>query len=129
MPWKEASPMDERTQFIADYLRDSLAETPRAAAQASSTVEPPWALHRMRHPEPPRDGAHPTPPSPPRASGQADESDPGAQRCLERRLQGAVPDQRRPLLLSVDRDRWLQSLSLGLPGADLHGRRRREVRL
>ena len=27
MPWKEASPMDERTQFIADYLRDSLAIT------------------------------------------------------------------------------------------------------
>src|SRR5436309_13621489 len=27
MPWKEASPMDQRTQFIADYLRDSLAIT------------------------------------------------------------------------------------------------------
>jgi transposase-like protein len=25
MPWKEASPMDERTQFIADYLRDVLS--------------------------------------------------------------------------------------------------------
>jgi putative transposase len=24
MPWKEASPMDQRTQFIADYLRDTL---------------------------------------------------------------------------------------------------------
>src|SRR3989442_13333244 len=27
MPWREASPMDQRTQFIADYLRDSLAIT------------------------------------------------------------------------------------------------------
>src|SRR2546426_8382739 len=27
MPWRDASPMDQRTQFIADYLRDSLAIT------------------------------------------------------------------------------------------------------
>jgi putative transposase len=27
MPWKEASPMDQRTQFIADYLRDVLSIT------------------------------------------------------------------------------------------------------
>jgi len=27
MPWRKASPMDQRTQFIADYLRDSLAIT------------------------------------------------------------------------------------------------------
>ncbi len=27
MPWREASPMGQRTQFIADYLRDSLAIT------------------------------------------------------------------------------------------------------
>ena len=27
MPWKEASPMDQRTQFIADYLRDLLSIT------------------------------------------------------------------------------------------------------
>ena len=27
MPWKEASPMDQRTQFIADYLRESLSIT------------------------------------------------------------------------------------------------------
>src|SRR6267142_1656949 len=27
MPWREASPMDQRTQFIADYLRDALAIT------------------------------------------------------------------------------------------------------
>ena len=27
MPWRNASPMDQRTQFIADYLRDSLAIT------------------------------------------------------------------------------------------------------
>src|SRR2546428_1736958 len=46
-------------------------ETPRAAAQAPSPVEPPWALHRVRHPEPPRDGTDPTPPAAPRASGQA----------------------------------------------------------
>ena len=25
MPWKEASPVDQRTQFIADYLRESLS--------------------------------------------------------------------------------------------------------
>ena len=24
MPWNQTSPMDQRTQFIADYLRDSL---------------------------------------------------------------------------------------------------------
>ena len=24
MPWREASPMDQRTQFIADHLRDAL---------------------------------------------------------------------------------------------------------
>src|SRR2546425_1270940 len=140
MPWRNASPMDQRTQFIADYLRDSLAitelcehyglsrktgykwierylrhgpaglrsrrprrspnqtaeeidgdprrpappsllgrqETPGAASQAPSPVAPPRALHRVRHPEPPRDGAYPTPAAPHRASGQADESDPGA---------------------------------------------------
>src|SRR5262249_43770572 len=27
MPWKEASPVDHRTQFIADYLRDGLSIT------------------------------------------------------------------------------------------------------
>lgn len=27
MPWSETSPMDQRTQFIADYLRDSLSVT------------------------------------------------------------------------------------------------------
>ncbi|MGH2611025.1 MAG: IS481 family transposase, partial [Tepidiformaceae bacterium] len=27
MPWKEASPMDQRTQFIADHLRDVLSIT------------------------------------------------------------------------------------------------------
>ena len=25
MPWRETSPMDQKTQFIADYLRDSLS--------------------------------------------------------------------------------------------------------
>jgi transposase len=25
MPWKEASPVDQRTQFIADVLRDTLS--------------------------------------------------------------------------------------------------------
>src|SRR3989442_2964419 len=102
-------------------------EPPRAAAQAPSPVAPPRALHRVRHPEPPRNGAYPTPAAPPRASGQADESSPGAQRCLERRLQGTVPDRQRPLLLSPDGNRWVHSLSLRLPGAELHGRRRREA--
>jgi len=27
MPWSETSPMDQRTQFIADYLRDMLCVT------------------------------------------------------------------------------------------------------
>ncbi len=27
MPWRETSPMDQKTQFIADYLRDSLSIT------------------------------------------------------------------------------------------------------
>ena len=27
MPWRETSPMDQRTQFIADYLRDTLSVT------------------------------------------------------------------------------------------------------
>ena len=27
MPWSQTSPMDQRTQFIADYLRDSLSIT------------------------------------------------------------------------------------------------------
>ena len=27
MPWKEASPMDQRTQLIADYLRETLSIT------------------------------------------------------------------------------------------------------
>src|SRR3989449_1862844 len=53
-------------------------ENPRPAAQAPSPVAPPPPLHRVRHPEPPRDGAYPTPAAPHRASGQADESDPGA---------------------------------------------------
>src|SRR6266446_4953820 len=39
-------------------------ETPGAASQAPSPVAPPRALHRVRHPEPPRDGAYPTPAAP-----------------------------------------------------------------
>ena len=27
MPWRDASPMDQRTQFIADHLRDTLSIT------------------------------------------------------------------------------------------------------
>ena len=27
MPWRDASPMDQRTQFIADHPRDSLSIT------------------------------------------------------------------------------------------------------
>jgi hypothetical protein len=27
MPWRDTSPMDQRTQFIADHLRDSLTIT------------------------------------------------------------------------------------------------------
>ena len=27
MPWKDTSPMDQRTQLIADYLRDTLSVT------------------------------------------------------------------------------------------------------
>ena len=27
MPWRDTSPMDQRTQFIADHLRDSLSIT------------------------------------------------------------------------------------------------------
>src|SRR6185295_11634626 len=27
MPWRAASPMDQRTQFIADFLRDTLSIT------------------------------------------------------------------------------------------------------
>ena len=27
MPWRETAPMDQRTQFIADYLRDTLSIT------------------------------------------------------------------------------------------------------
>lgn len=27
MPWRDASPMDQRTQFIADHLRDALSIT------------------------------------------------------------------------------------------------------
>ena len=27
MPWKETSPMDQRTQFIADFLRETLSVT------------------------------------------------------------------------------------------------------
>src|SRR5947208_13313903 len=120
MPWRDASPMDQRTQFIADHLRDALPiselcelygvsrktgykwidryirhgpagleegsrrprrspndgrgdrerdpgrpppapalgrqETPRAAAQATSPVEPAGALDGLRHSQPAWDG-------------------------------------------------------------------------
>ena len=36
MPWKEASPMDQRTQFIADHLRDVLSITELCTRSASS---------------------------------------------------------------------------------------------
>ena len=29
MPWRQTSPMDQRTQFIADYLRNLLCVTER----------------------------------------------------------------------------------------------------
>lgn len=34
MPWKEASPMDQRRQFIAAYLRDVLSITELCTAKS-----------------------------------------------------------------------------------------------
>ena len=181
MPWREASPMDQRTQFIADFLRDALSITelcalygvsrktgykwidrylrhgpagleersrrPRCAPKQTAEEivsaildarrrHPTWggkkllALLHKRHPRWPlpgrstacdilsRHGMVPIKPPAPahRASREADEPDPGAKRCVERRLQGAVSDGRRPLLLSVDGGGWVQPLSPGLPG-------------
>ena len=50
------------------------------------------------------------------ASGPSPHPDDGAQRHLDRRLQGAVQDPRWRVLLSPDAGRWLQPVPPGLPG-------------
>src|SRR3989442_11158114 len=71
-----------------------------------------------------RDGADQAPTPPHRPSRQADEPDSRAQRCVERRLQGAIPDRRWPVLLSADGRGWIQPVPLGVPGPAVDGRRR-----
>ncbi len=104
-------------------------EAAGSAAQASSPLEPARSIHRVRHSEPPRAGAPAPPASADRASGQADEPDPRAQRRVVCRFQGPVPDGRRAVLLSADGDRWVQPLSPGLSGVDVDGGGRGEAGL
>src|SRR6059036_2550326 len=180
MPWREASPMDQRTQFIADFLRDTLTITElcvlygiarktgykwidrylrhgpagleersrrpgcspnQTAAEIVTAIleardrQPSWggkkrlALLHKRHPRwllPGRSTAcdilsrHGMVPTRRHRRRIGHPGKPTTQILAPNdvwggRLQRAVPDRRRPLLLSADCDRRLQSLPLGLP--------------
>src|SRR5687767_9279011 len=194
MPWREASAMDQRTQFIADHLRGVLTTTElcalygisrktaykwidryvrhgpagleegsrrprRSPNQTSDEIvsalldarrrHPRWGgkkllrLLRKRHPRwslPGRSTAcdilsrHGMVPRQRRRRrlghpGKPTSQGAGPERLLEHRLQGAVPDGRWTVLLSVDGRGRLQSVSLGLPGADVDGRCRGQADL
>src|SRR6267378_601510 len=50
MPWREASPMDQRTQFIADHLRDVLSITELCALYGiSRKTGYKWIDRYLRH--------------------------------------------------------------------------------
>src|SRR5437879_2468472 len=50
MPWREASPMDQRTQFIADHLRDALSITELCALYGvSRKTGYKWIDRYLRH--------------------------------------------------------------------------------
>src|SRR5207247_2455065 len=50
MPWREASPMDQRTQFIADHLRDVLSITELCALYGiSRKTGYKWIDRYIRH--------------------------------------------------------------------------------
>ena len=50
MPWRAASPMDQRTQFIADHLRDSLSITELCALYSiSRKTGYKWIDRYLRH--------------------------------------------------------------------------------
>jgi transposase len=50
MPWKEASPVDQRTQFIADFLRDALSITELCALYGvSRKTGYKWIDRYLRH--------------------------------------------------------------------------------
>jgi len=194
MPWSETTPMDQKTQFIADYLRQTLTmselcqlygisrktgykivdrylrhgpagleeqsrrpsnnpnQTPEHVVQALIALRqrhPSWGAKKLlpllekRHPgwELParttvcdilsREGLvrKKRARRADRSSGQARYSDLGTQRRMERGLQGPFQDRRWFVLLSADHHRWLQSLSVELPGAVLNlcGRRQASV--
>src|SRR5437867_12891093 len=70
MPWREASPMDQRTQFIADHLRDVLSITELCALYGvSRKTGYKWIDRYLRHgpagleeaSRPPRRSPNPTP--------------------------------------------------------------------
>lgn len=83
MPWRKTSPMDQRTQFIAVFLRETLSVTEicdlydvsRKTAHMRS-AEP---LHRLRHHEAKRHGAQGAPPSAYWSSRKAHQLDPRSQ--------------------------------------------------
>src|SRR5213592_683488 len=50
MPWRESSPMDQRTQFIADHLRDALSITELCALYGvSRKTGYKWIERYVRH--------------------------------------------------------------------------------
>ena len=50
MPWRDASPMDQRTQFIADHLRDTLSITELCALYGvSRKTGYKWIDRYLRH--------------------------------------------------------------------------------
>src|ERR687888_507056 len=50
MPWRETSPMDQRTQFIADHLRDMLSITELCALYGiSRKTAYKWIDRYLRH--------------------------------------------------------------------------------
>ena len=50
MPWRDTSPMDQRTQFIADHLRDALSITELCALYGvSRKTGYKWIDRYLRH--------------------------------------------------------------------------------
>src|SRR5712692_4292494 len=79
--------------------------------------------HGVRPAQTPRPDPDAATPAAALAPGASPVTDDGTERDLDRRLQRAVQDARRRLLLSAHPRRWLQSVSARVPGAALHGGR------
>src|SRR6266498_3935695 len=90
-------------------------QTDPVDAEASTKPDAAGTQHCRRHLEAAGPDPVPPPPSPPASSRPRPDGGLGPQPSLDGRLQGPVPNSRRPLLLPLNRGRTFQPLPARLP--------------